>query len=304
MYDARGPQTGNNSNLIFGAAIIAVIAIAFFGILMMPSGSKSAGPVPMAATSDTDSLAVLGALDDPSTVRFVSTLQRVAPDAANRLDSEISDAVKRGADQKEVVNLVLQVIQDDMPAVMKHVAKADVKHFDKVLSHMKTGLQKMQGGGGKWCKGATYENLADQNPVKVQRMIEREFAYGSAGYEWSMELSTLILEAAEGGRTNPQSYGKLTSRDESAMQGLMFKMIGDPQVMKLMTMQGASKAEMAKASRNINFCALGVTALKGLEGLPKETRGRLWAEGLRQVGSGDFEKQMRSMGGMGMLGGS
>lgn len=304
MYDARGPQTGNNSNLIFGAAIIAVIAIAFFGILMMPSGGKSNAPVPMAAASDKGNLAVLGALDDPSTVKFVSTLQRVAPDAANRLDSEISDAVKRGADQKEVVNLVLQVIQDDMPAVMKHVAKSDVKHFDKMVLHMKTGLQKMQGGGGKWCKGATYEKFADQNPVQVQRMIEREFAYGSVGYEWSMDLSTLILEAAEDGRTNPQSYGKLTARDEQALQGLMFKMIGDPQIMKLMTMQGASKAEMAKASRNINFCALGVTALSAVNGLPQETRGRLWAEGLRQVGSGDFEKQMRSMGGMGMLGGS
>lgn len=304
MYDARGPQTGNNSNLIFGAAIIAVIAIAFFGILMMPSGGKSTAPVPMAASSDKGNLAVLGALDDPSTVKFVSTLQRVAPDAANRLDSEISDAVKRGADQKEVVNLVLQVIQDDMPAVMKHVAKSDVKHFDKMVLHMKTGLQKMQGGGGKWCKGATYEKFADQNPVQVQRMIEREFTYGSVGYEWSMDLSTLILEAAEDGRTNPQSYGKLTARDEQALQGLMFKMIGDPQIMKLMTMQGASKAEMAKASRNINFCALGVTALSAVNGLPQETRGRLWAEGLRQVGSGDFEKQMRSMGGMGMLGGS
>lgn len=304
MYDARGPQTGNNSNLIFGAAIIAVIAIAFFGILMMPSGGKSNAPVPMAAASDKGNLAVLGALDDPSTVKFVSTLQRVAPDAANRLDSEISDAVKRGADQKEVVNLVLQVIQDDMLAVMKHVAKSDVKHFDKMVLHMKTGRQKMQGGGGKWCKGATYEKFADQNPVQVQRMIEREFAYGSVGYEWSMDLSTLILEAAEDGRTNPQSYGKLTARDEQALQGLMFKMIGDPQIMKLMTMQGASKAEMAKASRNINFCALGVTALSAVNGLPQETRGRLWAEGLRQVGSGDFEKQMRSMGGMGMLGGS
>lgn len=304
MYDARGPQTGNNSNLIFGAAIIAVIAIAFFGILMMPSGSKSNAPVPMAAVSNTGSLSVLGALDDPSTVKFVSTLKRVAPDAANRLDSEISDAVKRGADQKEVVNLVLQVIQDDMPAVMKHVAKSDVKHFDKMVLHMKTGLQKMQGGGEKWCKGATYEKFADQNPVQVQRMIEREFGYGSVGYEWSMDLSTLILEAAEDGRTNPQSYGKLTARDEQALQGLMFKMIGDPQVMKLMTMQGASKAEMAKASRNINFCALGVTALSAVNGLPQETRGRLWAEGLRQAGSGDFEKQMRSMGGMGMLGGS
>jgi hypothetical protein len=304
MYDARGPQTGNKSNLIFGAAIIAVIVIAFFGILMMPSGGKSNAPVPMAATSDTSTLTLLGTLDDPATVRFVSTLQRVAPDVAKRLDGEVGDAVKRGADQKEVVTLVLQVIQNDMPAVMRYVEKADVRHFDKMVLHMKTGLQKMQGGGGKWCKGATYEKFADQNPVTVQRMIEREFAYGSVGYQWSMDLSTLILEAAEDGRANPQSYGKMTARDESALQGLMFKMIGDPQVMKLMTMQGASKAEMAKASRNINFCALGVTALSAVNGLPTETRGRLWAEGLRKVKSGDFEKQMSAMGGMGMLGGS
>lgn len=308
MYDARGPQSGVNSNLIFGIAIIAVIAIAFFGILLMPSGNNTAKPVPFAASGQNSTSAdmpvLMAGIDDPTTQTFIATLQRVSPESTSRIQSKVTTALGNGAGQDEVVQLVMQEIQKDLPRMAAHLAKADVKHFDKILKHTKTGLQLMQKGNGKWCKGSTYEQFASKGPVAAQRMFERNFAYGSEGYKWSIGFSTLLLEAVEAGQKNPKTYGKMTSRDEAALQGVMFKMIADPQIMKLMQMQGSSQADMIKASRNLNFCSIGVTLLNSVNGLPQETRGRLWGEAMRQAKSADFKKQLNGMGGMGMLGAS
>lgn len=306
MYDARGSQSGgSNSNLMFGLITIAVIGIAFFGILLMPSGNKSA-PVQLSETSAQDSETLIAGLDDPTTQRFLNALNVVSPEFMTDMQTQARKAIARGDSRDDVTQMVMQAYVEELPRLTKYIAKADVAHFDKMLNHTKGGLRQMQSGNGKWCKGATYEKFATMRPAQLQAMMQREFAYGSDGYKWAIGFNALMLEAAADGKANPQTYGAMTSRDEAAMQGVMIKMIADPQVLKLMQLQGASKAEMARATKNLDFCGLGISAINALGGLPKDTRGRMWGEMFRKMNSRDFQRQMQMMngGGLGMLGGS
>ncbi len=294
MYDARGG--GTKSTLIFGGITFAVVGLAFFGVLMAPNGSKKSSPnVPgLAQAQDTP---LLAKLDDPITRDYVVTLARVSPRAADQLDADISAALDDRASKDELAMIVMESFSTDMLSNARHLARADVKHFDAMLNEFKSGLRKMAGSRSKYCKGAFYEKLADENPLKIQRMVLGEFGYDSAGYKWGVKFNTQILDAIEDAKANPVRHGRLSAKDEQALQGLTLRLISDPQIVKIMSMQGSDKASAMRAARSLDLCRLGVTGIDALQSLPPGTRGRLWSEGFRQVKSGELEDLMSGFAG-------
>ena len=295
MYDARKSNGGaGQSSLVFGLIIFAVVALAFFGILMMPKGTSNSKPaMPGLAQTDAEFLNIL---DDNATRKYVTTLTRVAPRSADKLGRDAADAIASGASDDELAFLVMQSLEGDMLKNVRHLAKADVKHFDAFLKMSKGGLRKLSSTRSKWCRGSYYEQFASQSPAQIEQMIYQEFGYGSGGYTWGIGLNTLLLEAIEDAKSNPKSYGSTTAEDDRAMQSLMMRMITNPQIMQLMALQGQDEATITRAVSNLDFCSLGVTGIEALQSLPKETRGRLWAEGFKQMKNGGLEKAMRQMG--------
>lgn len=293
MYDARGNSSGR-SGLLFGALTVAVVAVAFFGILLMPHGqSKSA--VPGIAQNAPEGHAVLAVLTDRPTRKYVEALVRVLPDSAKRLDAEVEDAIADGADEAELALLLMKFPQDDIYAQVHHLAKADVRHFDQLLRLTKSGLGKMSSTRSKWCKGATYESFATMGPERIERMIEREFGYGTPAYGFAAELNTVLLEAIADAKVNPVHYGAMTAKDKTAMQGAMMQLIANPQIMQLMSLQGQDKATMTRAISNMDFCSLGVTGISAVERLPKDTRGRMWGEVFSKVDERAIQRAMSGM---------
>lgn len=292
MYDARGG--GAKSTVIFGTITLVVVGLAFFGVLLMPNGGKASSPVANIAQTEN---AVLDKLDDSATRNYVMTLARVSPRAADQLDADVTAALADKANKDELAVIVMQSFNEDMLLNIRHLAKADVKHFDAMMASFKIGLRGLSQSRSKYCKGSFYEDLANENPEKIQRMVLSEFSYDSAGYKWGVQMNTQMLEAIEDAKANPVRHGKLNSGDEKAMQTLALRLVTDPQVVKIMSLQGADKATAARAARGLDFCRLGVTGIDAIQSLPADTRGRMWAEGFKQIKSGELEKMLMGFAG-------
>ncbi len=294
MYDARG-RTGGSSGLLFGGITIGVVAAAFFGVLLMPSGAAGTAPDTVSVAQGSDAL--LDVLDDLDTNDFVTALNRVAPESAKKLNQKAAAALARGADKDELADLVMASMDADLFANAQYLADADVKHFDAILQLSETGLTQLTGAGSKWCSGAHYEQFATASPDRIEDLIRDQFAYGTGGYRWGVQFNLVLLEAMADAKAHPRSYGAMTAQDQQALQGLAFQMMANPQVMQLMTLQGRGQAEMTRAMRGLDFCSLAQTGIDAVQSLPDGTRSRLWAEGLSQIKGGGLQDAMRQMGG-------
>lgn len=292
MYDARSSSgSGQKSGVIFGVLTVGVVAAAFFGVLLMPGGDKDKTTlISGAAGADAQLLMVL---DDAATKKYVNTLTRVSPRAAKKLDAKVSDALADGADENELAVLVMGAMQADIVSDMKYLAKADIRHIDGIVGASKSSLQKMSSSNSKWCKGSTYESFADMRPAQLEAKVRREFGYGSGAYTWGLDMQVRVLEAIEDAKTNPKSYGRMTAKDEQAVQMLSMRLISDPQIMKLISLGGQDKTAMARAVKGMDFCRLAVTGLGAVQSLPKGTRERMWADAFDQMDLKDLDKMMR-----------
>ena len=292
MYDARG-KSSDQSGLFFGILIIAVVGLAFFGVLMMPQKSDAANIA--ADETNQSNVELLAALDDRSTQTYVATLNRLSPRSAQRLEKDVSRAIKNGANKDELADLVMQSVMTELISNSQHLARADVKHLDALLNLSESGLRTMSRSNSKWCKGAHYERLIGSSPQAMQYMVQENFGYSSPAYDWGIQFNTVMLEAIADSKANPQTYGKITSADERRLQRLAMTLVSNPEIMKLAAIQGGNKAATQRAIRGLNFCSLAVTGIDAVQGLPKDTRGRLWAEGFRQMDNGELEKAMSQM---------
>lgn len=292
MYDARSSSgSGQKSGIIFGVLTVCVVAAAFFGVLLMPGGGKDK-PTLISGTAGAETQ-LLTVLDDAATKKYINTLTRVSPRAAKKLDAKVSDALADGADKNELAVLVMEAMQEDVISDMKYLAKADIRHIDGIVGASKSSLQKLSSSNSKWCKGSTYESFADMGPAQVEAKVRREFGYGSGAYTWGLDMQVRVLEAIEDAKVNPKSYGRMTAKDEQAVQMLSMRLISDPQVMKLMSLGGQDKAAMARAVKGMDFCRLAVTGLGALQSLPKATRERMWSDAFAQMDLKNLDKMMR-----------
>ena len=293
MYDARG-KSSNQSGLIFGVFTVAVVAVAFFGVLLMPHGKKT-GAVPGVAVASQPQHAVLTVLTDTPTRNYIVALGKVSPRASERLDADVATAIADGAGKNEIAIMMMKSTQEDLLSEIQHLARADVSHFDKAMQMTKSGLGKLSSSRSKWCKGTTYETFASLGPARVQARIQNEFGYGTPAYAWMLDLNTLLLEAIIDAKANPVQHGPMSPKDQQAMQGVMVRLITNPQIMQLMSVQG-DQAAMMRAMRNLDMCSLGVTGIDAFQSLPRDTRGRMWGEVFSGMDENELQRAMAQMG--------
>jgi hypothetical protein len=283
-------NSSNSSGTLY-AIMVAVLAIALFtAIVMWPSGSKN--PINNASVPDTP---LTQALDDPATLNYLAALHRVKPKIADRLQADAEDAISSGADNNHLAALVIEAYGPEFEDDYTYLLRADVKHFDKMLRTSQQALSTLSSKAPKYCRAAHYMQFEHMDPQDVVTEMAGLFEYDSAAYQWALRFNVLTLEAIESGRDNPQKYDRLTSGDQMALQNTMMGMMGNPQVTRLMQLQGKSEAEQRRAAMTMNFCGLGADVLAAVNGLPADTKSRLLGELQYQAKSGDLKRLMRTV---------
>lgn len=295
MYDASKGRTfsGGESNLAFGLMFIGVVAVAFCIAFFVPFGSKNTSGLPEMSLTSVDNV-LLSELDDPHTKEFFTLLAEVDPEAALDLEIDAEVAVEDGATKNELVLLMFNTMD---PSDLKDLSKSNVKYFDAILKHARTGLNDMSRGRSKWCKGSTYEKYADMSQYRIMKEMENTFGYDSDAYAWGIQLNSIILKARLDGQRNPVNNGKLTSKDEAIMQSAMMKLIADPQIMQLMMISGQSKREQKAALNKLDMCKLGGSALGVVMTLPADTRKHIWGEMASSMNDAALNQALSQMGG-------
>ena len=283
-------SSANSSGNLF-AVLVAFLAVGLFtAIVMWPSGD----PIKV-VNSDLPDTPLTQALNDPETHKYLTALHRVKPNVAKRLNERADAAIADGAGNDELAALILETYSTAVEDDVKHLVSADVKHFEKILQMSQRGLSTLSSKAPKYCRPASYLQYTHMEPQEIANEMSSLFGYGSEAYNWVLRFNVVTLEAIESGRDNPQKYQRLNSGDQMALQKTMMKMMNNPQVARLMQLQGRSEEEQKRAAMTMNFCGLGSDLLAAVNGLPADTKSRLLGELQHQARSGDFERVLSTV---------
>ncbi len=301
MYDARGGKPrGSDSTVLFGVLTIVVVAAAFFGVLFWPTGSGESVTRTIVAENEAGAPnhAVLTMLKDKRTARYIAALERIDPSTSKDLNADAARLIARGGSKDDMAKLLQATWRNDTADnYQRYLARVDVKHINALLDFTQDALGDLSSKRSKWCKAATYENLASKPGTELLDSLINGFEYKSALYNFSMEGNAILFEAIADAKENPKHHGRMTSSDEAAIQGLAMKLMLNPEIMKLSKMSSMSSSGQSDAFRKVNICKLALVAVDAFDSLPNDTKGRLWAEGMRQAKGGDLQRAMGQMGG-------
>lgn len=281
----RYNSTSSSGNLF--AVMVAVLAISLFAIIVMwPS---SAAKTVVAKVPDTP---LTQALDDRETHRYLAALHRVKPKFAKKLQTQGEEAIASGASKDELAVLVLETYNTAIEEDILYLLNADVKHIERLLEISQQGLSTLSSKAPKYCRPSSYAQFAIMEPDAIATEIASLLAYGSGGYNWVLEFNTITLDAIESGRDKPKKYGRLTSKDQMTLQNTMMSLMSNPQVARLMQLQGKSEAEQRRAAMSMDFCDLSVDVLAVVNSMPTETKARMLGELQHQAKTGDLGLMM------------
>ena len=291
-FDARGGKPpASRNNALFAVAVVAVVGGAFMLTLNYSGAPKSspADPRPQTIAAAAQAPAVQapsGWTSKPAKTYF-ATLSRVDPGASSSLTRRLAKVSgKPLAEQSEVV---FEHAADLLKDHAADLARADVRHLDDILVMTRDRLRSASHSGSSWCQGARFADL-DQTSFADRAVLNRELKMLEEPLrDYGLELVTHLLVAIEDARSNPVSRGALTQTDKAAMQGVMMSMLSDPQVMPLL-MAAQTGGDAQKLVTSLNVCDLGATAVTAIKTLPQDTKGRAFADLVRQMelGGGDF----------------
>ncbi len=296
MYDARKDDQASGGGLVFGLGTLVLVAALFAGILFFPDltgpGKKA---VPGVVDAQVDQ-ALLASFEDDATREYLGKLQATFPSAARDLEHDIRKANARDANKVELGLLVLRAGTEDITGSFGRLGRADVKHFNALLDLSSEALQDLSRSGAPYCKGTDLKAFAGLSDQQLYAAAFDRVGHGAGLYNFGLEFNGIILDAIRDARANPVNHGAMTNADEQAVQRFAFSIMADPQIMKLMTLEGSSRSQMDAALETINFCDLGTRIIGQVDAMPEATKGRLWAEMMRQVSSGEAERSLRRFG--------
>lgn len=281
MYDARSKgSTGDNQNLMFGLVTLGVVATCFLAVWKGPdliAGMQKAPDAAAAVAAPTGDAALLAAaLPDGRMVEIVQIMGEYDP-AGYR---DFMMGVKRGDTVDTLFVAINTWTQSFYARHAKDFAQMDVKYFNAVLDLSIDGVDTLSQSGSKFCKGATWVRYQSMPESAVQaellQLLARSSQPGSPVFEFSTEMTLILMRGLRQAKTKPKSYGPLTQQDTMSiamsMQGLMM----NPDIMALSMSGPSNTAALSK----VNFCSLGGQALRTFRSLPDGVKGRLWYSAL------------------------
>ena len=279
-FDARRTPTQSNSGTLkFALITITVVIGAFLTVLFVP------WPTPKTMHTVTVHSSRVVPANDPFTEgvfrknkaaqTYFKTLAQIDPDAAADARSMLSSAADTPADQQ--AELLFDQASELFRTRAQDISNAPTSHFDALLNLTRDRLNTAARQNNKWCRGARYAEMADMefsNPAEFTRQFD---ALKPALQDYSFEVMSRLLLAAEDGHKSPIKRSKLSPQDQMALQGVVFSLMSDPEFRPLIeATQPGSDAEAVM--RKMNLCRVAATAISAVKTLPQDTKGRLFAE--------------------------
>lgn len=293
-FDARGGKPpASRNNALFAVAVVAVVGGAFMLALKFPVAPKSSpadtGSRTIAATVQAPTAQAPSGWTSEAAQTYFATLSRVDPGASSALNKRLAKiSGKPRVEQSEIVFAHAADVLKDHAA---DLARADTRHLDDILVMTRDRLRSASHSGSPWCQGARFADL-DQTSFADKAALNRELkTLEEPLRDYGLALVSHLLVAVEDARSNPVSRDALTQTDKAAMQGVMMSMLSDPQVMPLL-MAAQTGEDADKLVKSLNVCDLGATAVTAIKTLPQDTKGRAFADLVRQMelGGGDLSR--------------
>ena len=286
-FDARRTQTEPRSGTLkFAIITLAVVVGAFLTALLFPwpSANEQASVRIQSIKESSYSPLRDGAFrKNKSAQAYFKALAAFDPDAANVARDLLAASQDRPVDQQ--ADLLFEHAGDLLRDQAKDIANAPTSHFDGILNLTRDRLNSAARRNNKWCRGARYAEMADKEFTDPAAFSAQFDALKPALQDYSFDVMTLLLQAAEDGRANPVRRSKLSPRDEMALQGVAVSLMSDPEFRPLL-MSAQSGADADASLRKTNVCRIAATAVTAVKTLPQDTKGRLFAELTRNVADG------------------
>ena len=297
MYDARGGSNGTGNNLGFALIVIAVVVGAFVAAFKGPDllgGGSNSGASSVLSANASGELKLPG-LD---TDRLDAALLAYDPALHASVTRQLSGTNLAGLER---------VSEDIAREISVHIARdratfaqMDMRYVDEIVNMTRDGLRSASRGKNRWCQGSSYAEFTNiTSEAEITRLgnrLGRELGLANpAVAQYSLNVASILLEGGVDARHNPVRYDAMTPQDEAALQGAMFSLIADPQIMQLM-MAGQTGRDPEEVLASIDVCSLANSLVSAARTLPEDTKGRLWAASIR--GNGNFADL-----GSGMIGG-
>jgi hypothetical protein len=287
-FDARGGKgPAISSNALFACAVFAVVGGAFLAVLNFPAPSEKAGtPQSIIAAADTEPSRTQHGLSSKPATYYFETLARLDPSAAAKLQSRLGQAGgKAGMDPANIVLMHGAAMLKERATDLAH---ANTSHVDDILVMTRDRLKSASRAGNIWCDGNQYADL-DESALRDPAAFEQTFARLEGPLQdYSYELMAHLLLAADDAARNPVTRGPVTHADKAALQGVVMSMLSDPQVVPLI-MAAQTSADPDELRRKLNMCELGATAMTALKTLPQDTKGRVFADLVKQLAEGNAD---------------
>jgi hypothetical protein len=274
----------NTSGLGLGLIVLALVALGFFGLLVLaPSqGPTASDPV------DESEVDMFQVLPDVPTREALDALSRASPETFAELQALSKRAVSDGADAQTVSELVLNALFSQFQAQAGAVKGAGSAQYQAIVAGLADGLEQLNASGSAWCDGETIAAFLAQNEADLVPTLLAEFPYASPQYDWAMGWLTTILNAAEQGRVQPVRYGRPGFLDEAALQQEGLALGSEQwalgiQIAAFANSEGTSYAKMQEVVSGMDVCQLGI-AVETVSGrLPADVRGRIWADLMPEI---------------------
>ena len=290
-FDARRPTPASNTGTLkFTIITLTVVVGAFLAVLLVPfpkSGPSSEKTLQVASVSPASRFTEGAFRKNQSAQTYFKTLTRIDPDAGDEAHALLIKAQNKSVDQQ--AEALFEHGSEVLKAHAGDLAHAPTRHFDELLTMTRTRLNSAARKNNKWCRGARYAEMVNMEftrPAEFERQFED---LKPALQDYSFDVMTRLLLAAEDGRKSPIRRGGLSPQDEKALQGVALSLMADPEIRPLiMSSQGSADAEALL--RKINVCRIAATAVSAVKTLPQDTKGRLFAELARGIeqGRNDF----------------
>ena len=287
-FDARGGKgPAISSNALFACAVVAVVGGAFLAVLNFPAPSdKNDASKSMVAIAETEALAPPDGFSSKPATYYFETLARLDPPASASLQSRLGKADgKTGEDQADIVLIHGAALLKER---VTDLAQADTSHIDDILVMTRDRLKSASRAGNIWCDGNQYADL-DENALRNPAALEQNLARLEGPLQdYGFELMAHLLLAADDATRNPVARGPVTHADKAALEGVVMSMLSDPQVVPLI-MAAQTSADPDELRRKLNVCELGATAMTALKTLPQDTKGRVFADLVKQLAEGNAD---------------
>lgn len=287
-FDARGGKgPAISSNAMFAGVVVAVVGGAFLAVLNFPTLSdKGETPQAVIAVAETDTSHAPDGFSSEPAAYYFETLARLDPSASASLQSRLEKA--GGKTAMDQANIVLTHGAAMLKERAPDLAHADTRHVDAILVMTRDRLKSASRAGNIWCDGNQYADL-DESALRNPAPFEQTFARLEGPLQdYGYELMAHLLLAADDAASNPVARGPVTHADKAALQGVVMSMLSDPQVVPLI-MAAQTSADPDELRRKLNMCELGATAMTALKTLPQDTKGRVFADLVRQMAEGNAD---------------